>query len=100
MTHCHDVQAFHDGELPAPAADAFRDHLGGCASCQERLLELMQLGALSAELAREPQPHWAEDWAEIWRGEPPGVHPDYERGREAGRALLFDEAVADACRLD
>ncbi|HEY0193721.1 MAG TPA: zf-HC2 domain-containing protein, partial [Kofleriaceae bacterium] len=50
---CNDLDLFFDRELEAAAADAFRDHLAGCASCQDglegRMLE-------AARLIGEPMP--------------------------------------------
>lgn len=57
---CEQVQDFFAGELSAAAADAFRDHLADCERCQGELHELLQLGALEAELARPATSlHWA-----------------------------------------
>jgi tetratricopeptide (TPR) repeat protein len=44
-TQCERVEAFHDGELAADEADAFRLHLADCAACQGALRDLMMLVA-------------------------------------------------------
>lgn len=47
---CHDLSAFHDGELSADRAAAFRDHLAGCGACAAELHNLIQ-----AEIAVGPK---------------------------------------------
>lgn len=48
MADLHEqVGAFLDGELSAPEADAFRQHLSTCAVCQRELESLMQLEAVA-----------------------------------------------------
>lgn len=47
---CHDIGAFHDGELSADRAAAFRDHLAGCGACAAELHNLIQ-----AEIAVGPK---------------------------------------------
>jgi hypothetical protein len=51
---CDQVDAFVDGELPAAEAEAFRAHLGSCASCQRELHELLMLAATLAQGAGAP----------------------------------------------
>lgn len=54
MSELHDsVHAFADGELSPTEAEAFREHLGTCARCQEELEDVLQLQALGARLAEE-----------------------------------------------
>src|SRR4051812_23786020 len=53
------LDRFVDGELPPEQAERFRDHLAGCAACQARLHERVQLAGLAqdtlgAEAARAP----------------------------------------------
>jgi anti-sigma factor RsiW len=43
---CAKVDPFADGELSPEEAEAFRDHLAECATCQAELLEILQLQAL------------------------------------------------------
>ena len=40
---CDQIGAFVDGELSAPEAEAFRDHLAECPHCQEQLAQLLLL---------------------------------------------------------
>lgn len=42
LRFCANVGAFHDGEMDAAQADAFRVHLTRCERCQERLVGLVQ----------------------------------------------------------
>lgn len=42
---CWQVGAFVDGDLDAERADAFREHLDGCAKCRAEVLGLEQLKA-------------------------------------------------------
>ena len=44
-TRLEDVHALADGELSGDAADAIRDHLATCSSCQAELAELLLLDA-------------------------------------------------------
>ncbi|NTX58165.1 CHAT domain-containing protein [Myxococcus sp. CA039A] len=49
----HDqVHAFADGELSVEEADAFREHLGTCETCQADLDDILQLQALGGQLAQ------------------------------------------------
>src|SRR4051812_22932835 len=47
---CENLHAFADGELAPAEADAFREHLAGCETCQRELLDVLQLQALPSLL--------------------------------------------------
>ena len=49
---CEMIAAFADGELDAIAAQAFREHLAGCSTCERQLLTQLQLGAALSLLTR------------------------------------------------
>lgn len=49
---CEDLHAFADGELSPAEAEAFREHLAGCADCARALSDILQFGAL-ARAARD-----------------------------------------------
>ncbi len=51
------LQAYHDGELPAGARAAFERHLPTCAACAA---ELAQLRATSAAFATESRPQLSQ----------------------------------------
>src|SRR5688572_24411803 len=61
---CEKLERFVDGELSPTEADAFRQHLTGCAKCDGELEELLHLQALAAlhhqrtpeQRAPEPRP--------------------------------------------
>jgi hypothetical protein len=53
---CEQVGAFADGELSPAEADAFREHLAGCASCQADLRDLMMLKAVEPARAAAQAP--------------------------------------------
>jgi hypothetical protein len=53
---CEQVGAFADGELTPAEAEAFREHLTGCASCQADLRELMMMKTIEPGSARETAP--------------------------------------------
>ncbi len=60
MTAAHpDLQAFADGELGRPEADAVRDHLGACAGCERELHAILQLDSLVAQAPRVAPRRWA-----------------------------------------
>lgn len=48
---CRHLEDFWDGALAEADAAAFRVHLAGCPSCQERLHDIMQMVALEDEAA-------------------------------------------------
>ena len=54
-TPCDDLHAFFDGELPEPAADAFRLHLATCPDCPEQLETFTVLDALVSEVLAWPR---------------------------------------------
>ncbi|WP_224247458.1 zf-HC2 domain-containing protein [Hyalangium gracile] len=45
------VHAFADGELEPAEAESFRGHLATCEQCQVELQDILELGAVSAQLA-------------------------------------------------
>src|ERR1044071_8596605 len=45
MSLCDNLISYVDGELDAPEADAFREHLKTCEDCPARLVEAVQLTA-------------------------------------------------------
>ncbi|MBK7857747.1 MAG: CHAT domain-containing protein [Archangiaceae bacterium] len=56
MSTPHDpLQSFASGALGTREADAFREHLGGCAQCQAGLLTVLQLDA-AAEASKGAMP--------------------------------------------
>lgn len=61
---CASLDVFVDGELDAPSADAFREHLPGCGKCQAGLEERLQMDALAARAVEKAkaarQPHDAK----------------------------------------
>lgn len=52
-TICASLSPFMDGELEAPEANAFREHLPDCAECQSGLGDFMVMEALAAQLEKE-----------------------------------------------
>ena len=48
MAHCDDIapllSAFNDGELPAHETDLVTQHLDGCETCKETLIDYLLLG--------------------------------------------------------
>jgi hypothetical protein len=61
---CDQVGAFADGELSPAEAEAFREHLAGCASCQADLRDLMMLKAVepAGAAAQAPAPVISLAW--------------------------------------
>jgi hypothetical protein len=56
MAPCERVEEFSDGALTPEHAEAFREHLGTCEGCQQKLRELAQLYVLEQKLQRQPAP--------------------------------------------
>src|SRR5687767_5777805 len=46
------VQAYHDGELPAEQRESMEQHLRECADCAALLVELRQMSAMVASAPR------------------------------------------------
>jgi hypothetical protein len=57
--------AYHLGELPEPEAAHVQDHLVGCESCSEALLDLAELAAPDAAAAGMPDVERAAAWKQL-----------------------------------
>ncbi|HUJ58557.1 MAG TPA: CHAT domain-containing protein [Kofleriaceae bacterium] len=80
-----DVHALADGELAGLAAEAARDHVASCATCQAELADVLQLAALPA--------------ARLARVEPAIIPLAWYRRRAPQLALATAIVAAAACAL-
>lgn len=96
LAPCHDLVAFADGELKPARADAFRDHLPGCPSCRQALVDANQLRAqLSTFAAPVPVIGW---WGRLLRWLSSDLRRTSDRAQLATHYELEANNLRDAIR--
>jgi hypothetical protein len=85
MSPCDNLISFVDGQLDADDAEAFREHLRTCETCQDNLIEAVQL---SAHLSTLPPPT-----SSTWVPAPPppqAERPSTVDGREPHASIAMN----------